>query len=180
MISSFKTEDYQEKTLTLYHCTDTESAYLILADQRFIRGSDGYFGGGMYYAESVQDAERKAHKKGVVLSAEVRVGKALVCDQQYKGDYQSLKALGCNSIKGTCLNGTEWVVFNNGRIRGIKVVKGINSFKCSDNQCARFGKYHYGGCGKVCDRNSCLMYKKKHRAHCKTKDHKIEWKYLNE
>lgn len=182
MISNniYQFEGSSGRKMKLYHCTDEHSAHLILADKRFIRGTTGFFGGGIYFAEKVEDAERKAHKKGVVLSSIVEVGKAVVVGQGCGMDFKTVQSLGCDSLKGTCLNGIEWVVFNNSQARKIRVEKGMSGFDCTDSQCARNGKYHYGDCGKVCGRKYCKMFGKKHRAHCKDKNKKILWTCSNE
>jgi large subunit ribosomal protein L40e len=58
----------------LYHCTSRECAVSI---QRhgFRCGSQCLAGGGIYFAESVADASRKARNKGVVLECEVDLGR---------------------------------------------------------------------------------------------------------
>ena len=178
--TQFQTEGSSGRKLKLYHCTDQSSACLILADKRFIRGQNGFFGGGIYFAENSEDAKRKANKNGVVLSAEVEVGKSLVGDCKLNIDFQTIQKYGCDSLKGTCLKGNEWVVYNNTQTRNIEVLEGMSPSRCTDSECARYGKDHYGDCGKVCERNFCKMFRKKHRAHCKDDNKKILWTCSNE
>lgn len=178
--TNFGTEGWKDRKLILYHCTDAKSAALILADKRFLRGHVGAWGGGIYFAESIADAERKAIKKGVVLSSEVNVGISLVANRLCNLDYYTVTLRGCNSVKGTCLKGNEYIVYNNSQPREIRVVKGLTAVNCRDPLCARYGSSHYGECGKICQNKLCKMNNKKHRAHCKNHKKEILWRHLNE
>lgn len=56
-------------TRTLYHVTSVDAARAIKASGRMLRGSSGLAGGGIYFADSPQDAHRKAHRTGVCVCA---------------------------------------------------------------------------------------------------------------
>ena len=100
----------------LYHCTSRECADSI---QRhgFRCGSQGLAGGGIYFAESVADASRKAQSHGVVLECEVNLGR--VMDVGSNGDnslsLSSVRGRGYDSVR-IPRSGTEYCVYEPFRI----------------------------------------------------------------
>eukprot|EP01083_Nonionella_stella_P090563 252985_1 len=62
------------RTMILYHVTDRHSAKSIHHNNLMIRGESGLFGGGIYFAETIDVAMHKAHHEGYVITAEVMIG----------------------------------------------------------------------------------------------------------
>lgn len=96
----------------LYHCTSRECADSI---QRhgFRCGSQGLAGGGIYFAESVADASRKAHNKGVVLECEVdlgRIGSFLGFNGDSSMTLGRLNGMGFDSVE-IPRNGREFCIY---------------------------------------------------------------------
>ena len=97
-----KRKVFGDKIKTLYHVTSKESADLIFKEHKFIRGSKGMFGGGIYFAESVKSAVYKAeHGKagGVAIKCKVFLGKEHVVQDSSGGQftYQDLQKMGYES-----------------------------------------------------------------------------------
>ncbi len=101
----------------LYHCTSHSNAASIKRNG-FRCGSGGMAGGGIYFAESISDASRKAREKGVVLECEVDLGK--VMDVGFNGDnglsLSSVRGRGYDSVR-IPRNGTEYCVYESHRVR---------------------------------------------------------------
>ena len=71
--------------LTLWHATNADAAESILRENRFRAGSDGYGGGGIYFASSQRIAEERSRNGNVVLfEVEVPENK---CEKLSKGNY---------------------------------------------------------------------------------------------
>eukprot|EP01083_Nonionella_stella_P026508 73006_1 len=116
---------FGKKIMKLYHITDAASAKLIWQKHKMIRGSAGMFGGGIYFAETVQAAKHKAHKKGVLITAKVFVGKEKVVMNFNGGQFtfQSLQSTGYDSVnapKGAGNGEAERVVYNFDQVCVIK------------------------------------------------------------
>jgi hypothetical protein len=109
-------------TMMLFHQTDRASANAILKEQRFSRGGAGLAGGGIYFAESASETDAKANSHGVVLSADVSLGRVKHING---GDssitYSSLQREGYDSV---CIHGRssglEYVVYNYGQVCNIQ------------------------------------------------------------
>jgi len=99
--------------MRLYHCTSQSNAESIKR-YGFRCGSSGLVGGGIYFAESVADASRKAQTNGVVLECEVNLG--TVRHVGSGGDGITGKGPGYDSV---CIprNGTEYCVYEGSRVR---------------------------------------------------------------
>ena len=86
--------------MRLYHCTSYANARKITAEG-FRCGHSGLAGGGIYFAESVDDASRKAHEHGVVLVCDVDLGRVMTVG--FNGDpnlrISRLKAIGYDSVR---------------------------------------------------------------------------------
>ncbi|CAE8633933.1 unnamed protein product [Polarella glacialis] len=99
---------------TLYHQTDPESAQMILDTGRMFRGTSGALGGGIYFAGSPEDTERKAHHRGVILECRVYLGKIKrlsACDGTVT--FSLLDHEGFDSVLFTGFpSGPEYVVYN--------------------------------------------------------------------
>ena len=89
--------------------------------------SGGPVGNGIYWADKIEPSKRKAKNKGVTLEACVELGVSLLIDDKRQlrsyGSYE-LQMNGCDSIIITCLNGTEYVVFNPSQVSNITVCEG--------------------------------------------------------
>ena len=97
--------------MTLYHSTSLENATQIMKCG-FLCGSNGIAGGGIYFAESQADADRKAHRHGAMFECKVEIGRQLEIQHQgdrlaqqkmIDGSYDSVKVL---------RNGNEHVIYN--------------------------------------------------------------------
>lgn len=64
-----------DKVMRLYHVTDQDAAKKIWMSKKMLRGSQGMFGGGIYFAESIEVAKYKALHQGYVVIADVFIGK---------------------------------------------------------------------------------------------------------
>ena len=110
-------------TTTLYHQTDPAAASAIISSQRMRRGAGGMAGGGIYFAVSKADTHRKAQKHGVILEADVTLGRILTISAN--GDssitYRKLKSMGYDSVKIPRPNGIEHVVYDWTQVKNIKV-----------------------------------------------------------
>jgi hypothetical protein len=110
-----------EQMKTLFHCTSAENAASIRRNG-FRCGTSGLAGGGIYLAETEEDAKRKAHQHGVVIKCEVDLGK--VHKVGFDGDeslcLSRLKAKGCNSVS-IARKGTEYCVYEPQRVAVVEV-----------------------------------------------------------
>ena len=108
---------------TLYHQTSYDVAKLIISSQKFKRGSDGIAGGGIYFATSASDTDHKAHNKGIILKAKVKLGNILTISQY--GDktitFRCLLNKGYDSVKIPRSGGTEYVVYSYDQVYHIQV-----------------------------------------------------------
>ena len=81
-------------------------------------------GSGIYFAISPSDTHHKAHKKGVILEARVRLGKVKEISPQ--GDksitFTSLQRMGYDSVKLPRSGGTEYVVYNYDQVVNIREI----------------------------------------------------------
>jgi hypothetical protein len=100
--------------MTLYHQTDHASAQQIHDSQQFRRGSSGLASGGIYFATSASDTHVKAHRRGVILRARVRLGtiKTISSSGDSGITFTSLQSQGYDSVKVPRPGGTEYVVYN--------------------------------------------------------------------
>jgi hypothetical protein len=110
-----------EQKKTLFHCTNAENAASIRRNG-FRCGKSGLAGGGIYLAETEEDAKRKAHQHGVIIECEVDLGK--VHKVGFDGDeslcLSRLKSMGCNSVS-IARKGTEYCVYEPQRVAVVQV-----------------------------------------------------------
>ena len=113
----------RSRTMTLYHETDQQSALSILSSQKMLRGNSGLAGGGIYFAESPLEARQKANSHGVLLSAQVRVGRCKEVHRQTDANFQDLRAEGYDSVKilGRA-TGIEYVVYSCEQVSNIRQI----------------------------------------------------------
>jgi hypothetical protein len=103
--------------MRLYHCTTNANAASIRRSG-FHCGSSGLTGAGIYFAESIDDASRKAQSHGVVLECEVNLGR--VKHVSSSGDSSlNLSQLNRDGYDSVCIprNGTEYCVYEPSRVQ---------------------------------------------------------------
>ena len=106
----------------LYHQTDADAARSIKSSQSFRLGDDGLAGAGIYFAVSKSDTDHKAHKKGVILSADVRLGRVKKISSSGDGSitFESLQSEGYDSVEIPRPGGTEFVVYSPDQVRQVR------------------------------------------------------------
>lgn len=110
---------------TLYHSTSTEAGPFILRGG-FRPGTQGWCGGGIYLAETVDATKTKAigpdSAQGFIIEATVNVGvvkyMGKTCNRQLTG--QQVAAEGYDSVSFDPGDGREWVVYNKDKILSVK------------------------------------------------------------
>lgn len=107
----------KHEVMTLYHVTNEESAAKIKESNKMIRGSNGMFGGGIYFAEKAEDANYKAEHRGFLVTCRVYVGKQLRVEDCNGGKFTftSLYKKGYDSVwapYGAGKGKAERVVYN--------------------------------------------------------------------
>lgn len=112
---------------TLYHQTSPEAAEAIISSQTFLLGKTGVLGGGIYFAASITDTDRKAETKGVILEAEVLLGRI----QTFTGPsrditFQKLLKMGYDSTFIMMNSGPEYVVYNSDQVRNIRYASNVD------------------------------------------------------
>ena len=109
---------------TLYHQTSPDRASSILSSQSFRRGSSGLSGGGIYFAVCEADTHHKAHHKGAILCATVRLGtiKKIGANGDNSVTFHSLDSEGYDSVEIPRPGGTEFVVYNSDQVTNIRRV----------------------------------------------------------
>ena len=109
-------------TMTLYHQTSREIANKILSSGTMLRGSSGLAGGGIYFACSASDTERKAKQHGVILECTVAVGSIkTVGSSPPDFTFSGLRSEGYDSVKITGrASGVEYVVYNSDQVLSIR------------------------------------------------------------
>ncbi|KAA6366652.1 MAG: hypothetical protein EZS28_037821 [Streblomastix strix] len=115
-----------ENIITGYHQTSAEAARSIIASG-FRVGAGDIVGGGIYFALTKEDTERKAHQKGVILQCDVDVGSCKIMQQlepQLTGD--ELKKQGFDSVffpsnyMNVGLNYPEYAIYDPTRVKHIQ------------------------------------------------------------
>ena len=113
----------ESETKSLYHQTDDESAQRILKTKSFCPGRTGLAGGGIYFAVTPYDTHHKANKHGVILRAQVKLGRVLKLTAE--GDpnmtLERLLQRGYDSVMIPRPGGTEYVVYIPEQVLGIEV-----------------------------------------------------------
>ena len=101
-------------TMVLYHITSRESAERILASGQMLPGSQGAYGAGIYFCNNAKACLGKAHQRGYLITARVRMGTAAVVTQSGNRTLSRLKAESCDSVfapKGPRGGAAEYVVY---------------------------------------------------------------------
>lgn len=115
--------------ISLIHQTDQNCAEQIISSQKMIPSSNGLYGPGIYFANTIEAANLKSHRKGVFLIADVYPGKAkkVSKDDVIHGNFNSnqIKSNGYTSIYGYKMpTGREIIVFDPDRVKNIKYIFG--------------------------------------------------------
>jgi len=145
-----------------------------------LRGTIGMFGGGIYFAETIDIANSKAHQSGATITADVNLGFSLICRQSEPNiNYENLHfTYGCNSVKGFgCVSNTEYVVYNWGQVVITNVsIEGNDYYTnskvtkkrhyCKNSLCLYYKGKHIGNCRKMCSNSSCIYNGEYHLAKC--------------
>lgn len=114
---------------SLIHQTDKAAAEAIVKSQKMIPGTGGLYGGGIYFANTIEACDGKALRKGVYLMADVYLGrtKAFKKADVIKNpvDPQKILSDGYHSVVGTKMaTGREFVIYDPDRVKNIKYMYG--------------------------------------------------------
>jgi hypothetical protein len=110
--------------LKLYHMTSVENAVSILREQEMHAGKHGLCGPAIYFGADPNRLDRKAHRFGVTLCADVDLGKVMMArkDNCVEGEDWApiLEHRGYDSVQCTGLrSGDEYVVYEPERFLSI-------------------------------------------------------------
>lgn len=119
----------ERNTMFLFHQTDKATAKTIIESQRFKRGDPkALAGAGIYFAFSPKATYDKAARKGVILKAEVLLGRVKTIDagklraspsERQLLTFTQLQREGFDSVKIRRRTGDEIVVYNWDQVRNI-------------------------------------------------------------
>lgn len=115
----------ERNVMTLYHQTSMEAAVAIVSSQHFRPGKTGILGGGIYFATTPEDTFLKAHFAGVMLVADVLVGRSKTFERtDYNKDvtFEKLLREGYDSAYVMRNSGPEYVVYKHDQVRNIRFV----------------------------------------------------------
>lgn len=108
----------------LYHQTDAATAKIIVDSQKFILGSTGWAGGGIYFALTPEATGTKAHKQGAILKAKVRLGSVwYMAESDRTMNFKKLLALNADSVVLSRPTGPEYVVYHPDQVKDITIYK---------------------------------------------------------
>lgn len=133
---------------TLYHQTSPQNAESIQKSNTMLPGSGGLAGGGIYFATTAEDTDHKALSRGVVLTADVRLGRVKTLDMN--GDptmtFERLEKEGYDSTMIMRPGGIEYVVYNPDQVSNIAVfaVRSQQHHEHSFNRNGRFSRQPTG------------------------------------
>lgn len=114
-----------KNVLYLYHQTNAAAAKEIVSTQKMILGSTGWAGGGIYFALTPEATNSKAHEKGVILKAKVRLGVVwYLAKTDPTMNFKKLAALGADSIVLSRPTGPEYVVYHPDQVKKITIYTG--------------------------------------------------------
>ena len=178
---NYEVEGYKYRSVVLYHVTSPEFAKGIVNSGKMDRGTAGMFGGGIYFAETAEIANSKAHSSGAEITAKVVLGFSFICRASDNSlNFITLRNVyGCNSVKGVgCVFRTEYVVYNWGQVNILKVMINNQIYyepteqtdqwkRCINANCTYYGTKHTGKCRVNCLNNWCKFYGQNHLGNCK-------------
>jgi hypothetical protein len=114
-------------TKTLYHQTTLEGAISIIRDHKFRRSKSGWFGDGIYFAGSPAETRNKANHKGIILRADVKLGRRLYYHIPYNRNCHKFTPHDLRRKKHGSVVASrrgvakEYLVFNSWRVSNISV-----------------------------------------------------------
>jgi len=112
----------QNNIMILYHQTSFSNALSILKDSKFNLSSSGMMGSGIYFAETPEDANRKATHAGAILKCTVKMGNMVesnISDTSFT--FESVLSNGYDSVKATFRKGNEYVVYNSDQVVSMSI-----------------------------------------------------------
>ena len=113
----------QRRLATLYHQTSPEAAWQIITTQEMKPGTGGFAGPGIYFAGYPTATGWKARQIGTILKCKVDLGR--VQETRFSWDWSDRTRWfawlwpNYDTIKVTCLNGNEFVVYEPRRVKKI-------------------------------------------------------------
>jgi len=124
----YRQHHHSRNIYTLYHQTSPWAAALILKGG-FRPGTEGWCGGGIYFAKTAAATETKAigpnSHKGAMLQVGVDVGRikymSKACDRSLNG--QKVKQSGYDSVSFNPGDGQEYIVYEKHRVVWVKRIK---------------------------------------------------------
>ena len=151
----------QGPTVTKYHNTDAHRA--IIEEQKMKRGSSGWVGGGIYFADTEAETHGKTKNRGQTLQAKVQLGRTLTVTPTSADSnmtYSKLQNLGYDSVKLTGPStGDEYVVYNSDQVNEIDYAGSTSSRSHSSSTtsslCSTCGQT---GCRKTHSCRTCGRY----------------------
>lgn len=116
----------QHKQKRLYHITSRDAAAMIREGGKFIRGSRGKFGPGIYFCDNEAHCKQKAlaSKPWALVTADVRLGNMLTVSNLGNQTYTDLATKGYDSVyaPGSVAGGIpEYVVYSWNQINIVKI-----------------------------------------------------------
>ena len=102
----------------LYHQTSLDAAKAIQQSGKMRRGSTGMANGGIYFAISKQDTDRKAKQRGTILTCRVKLGnvKSISASGDTTITFTNLINQGYDSVRIPRTNGEEFLVYNSDQV----------------------------------------------------------------
>ena len=158
----------QGPTVTAYHNTDADR--VIIKEQKMKRGSSGWVGGGIYWAETEAETHGKTQNKGRTLQAKVQLGRTLemnVTNADSNMTYSKLQAKGYDSVKLTGpATGDEYVVYNSDQVSEIDYAGSTSgstssrspSYSSSSSSSSTCSTCQQTGCRKTHTCRNCGTY----------------------
>jgi hypothetical protein len=115
-----------DRSLELYHFTSEDAASKIMRSGALIRGDVGAFGGGIYFADTPQEAYKKAHKKDACLRATVAFHRPVKLAKPCHGlNLISLKTRGFDSAVADCFRtGREYIIYAPESVTNVRRIYG--------------------------------------------------------
>eukprot|EP00035_Acanthoeca_spectabilis_P008450 m.154098 g.154098 ORF g.154098 m.154098 type:complete len:385 (+) comp14363_c0_seq6:135-1289(+) len=117
---------YDNEIVSLYHQTSPEAAAAIVQSQTMRPGATGLAGAGIYFATNPTDTNHKAHQRGAVLCARVRLGRCKTIRPNGDGtlSLQTLQQQGFDSVMIPRNGGTEYVVYDPNQVVSVSFQSG--------------------------------------------------------
>ncbi len=117
----YESQGHHGKQMILNHVTNYSAANFILESRKMITGKTGWFGAGIYFAETKEECLKKTrHGKDFMITVKVTLGKSMVIQNpktdSFRKDfssinYQFLQDLGFDSVMAKTPTGIEYVAY---------------------------------------------------------------------